>query len=140
MIRITLFIVACFAFCGSLRADTDDDTIQFLLKKSMVVVDGTIEASPMGVFNEDGVIDYVIKLTDAKSLVGGTVPLRISISASRFYESEKDELPLLKKGQRGIFFLVLKPNNTPVYRASDLWISIQPYSVPLERRILALTK
>ena len=139
MHRTFILIVLFLSYSGgALRADRDDDSIAFLLKKSALVIEGTIQDEPMSLFSESGVISYVINLEHTKSLSGLPVPAKLAFSADRFYDSEKDALPYLKKGQRCIIFLVIKPKNTPIYHTSDMWLSILSHSTPLERRIIHL--
>lgn len=140
MMRLLLFILAIFAVGVDASAATDDATIEFLLNKSQIAVDGVIEEMPMAVFGESGMVDYIVKIKEAQALAGDAVPGRITVTATRFYETEQDALPYLRKGQRCVFFLVTKPVANPIYRTSDFWFSIQPYSVPLARRIRALVK
>jgi hypothetical protein len=117
------FLVAIVA-----QADEGDDTLVYFLRKSDLVVIGTIKNEPVGVFTENGVPNYVCDFAVSEVLKGDRAhkdkTLRINIV--RFEMDDKDRHPLLKKDTECIVFLKKEPEgNIPRWATADFWFGLQ---------------
>ncbi len=138
--------VAAFAFlclpCS--RGNTDDESLEFLIKKSSVVIDGEISTISTGTVFETGVVEWPINLRNVTLLAGTPLPSEKNILVVRFANTlaptEKDIPPYFKTGEHCIFFLKPNPDKIPPYRITDMWFGIQPYTEAMAKRIRALSK
>lgn len=108
-------------------ADTSDDTLEFYLDKSDLVVLGTIASEVGADFSELGVPNYIceFKVSDVlkgdKDLKGQTIKVNIKC----FEMDKKDKHPLIKKGSECILFLKEPKGEFSLYVTADFWFGIQ---------------
>ena len=106
-------------------ADADDDTLEFYLKKSELVVVGTIVELWGIPWDGEKVVQpwtYELKISDVirggDSLKGKS----IKFSIRHFMKVEKDVDPLLEKGSEIIVFL--KDDGDGGWETADIWFGI----------------
>lgn len=131
---VPALLAGVVGFCGSSRADGDDDTLQMYLSKSDVVLLGEFTSEPIGSTREVGVINYgadfrISQLIKGAAVgerkVGGTIPVNVV----RFESAPEDHLPVLKKGGKAILFLKCNDRQAkPTYQTADVWFGVQPPS------------
>ena len=106
-------------------ADVGDDTLEFYLKKSELVVVGTI-VELWGIHHHGKRMvqpwTYELKVSDVirggDSLKGKS----IKFSVRRFMKDEKDVDPLLKKGSECLVFL--KDDGDGDWQTADIWFGV----------------
>ena len=128
-------------------ADADDDTLQYYLKQSDIVVDATVRSLDGPWYGEAGVANYgavldvhayvkgTLSPAPAETLPPGEQP-RPRVTIVRFEMDEQDCLPYLETGARLVLFLKSLPDGTfPAYQTSNFWFGVQPYGPWLVRRL-----
>jgi hypothetical protein len=112
---------------GPAFADDSDETLQYFLSKSALVVLGEITSQPRGIVTEDGVVNYICDFRIAEVLKGKKPNAdTITINIVRFERVNEDRLPELKKGGKCILFLKnARPGEKPAWRTADFWFGFQ---------------
>ena len=138
---IFCFLVATLMLQTIAKADNSDDTLNFYLSKSELVVLGNIISEPVGTISESGVLNYNCKFKVA-DVVKGDNSLKgkiIEVCILRFEIHKKDHHPLITKDAECILFLKKAPQNTvPSWISSDYWFSVQypsPWMVKSLKRL-----
>ena len=127
-------------------SDAGDETLEYYLSKSDLVVLGVILNQNGPIFYEEGVpnyysdvkIDYVLKGNN--ELRGKTIKINIVRLAAREKYTE-NYIDLIKEGEERIFFLKKIPQNrNPAWRTADVWFGVQYPSSTMADAIKRLTK
>ena len=108
-------------------ADSSDDTLQFYLSKSDVVLQGTIVNHPAGVIDEVGVPNFYCEFK-VSDVLKGDAKLKattVRVNIVRFEMKKKDHHPLIKKDAECILFLKRSKNNVPRLQTADFWFGVQ---------------
>ncbi len=143
MKRIALLTLACMALSPFFAAaDSSDDTLEFYLSKSDVVLRGTILNGPAGVIDESGVPNFYCEFKVSDVLKGdaklnGTT---VKVNIVRFEMDKKDHHPLIKKDAECILFLKQSKNNVPSLKTADFWFGVQHPFPWLARSLKRLAK
>jgi hypothetical protein len=120
------------------RADGADDTLQYYISKSDLIVAGTITSEPYGVSSEAGVVGYAFTFKISEVLHGRLPqPQTISTGISRFEWGPADRLPFMHSGADCILFLRETKEWGEV--GADPWFGIQPMSRAMARSIQRLS-
>ena len=100
-------LVLAVSTVGLCFADDGDDTLQFYLTKSDLVVIGKIATLDVEGISEAGVPHYGGKFAIADVVKGdaGVKSKTIAVTIARFEMNKKDKHPLLKNGGECILFL-----------------------------------
>jgi hypothetical protein len=110
---------------ATIFADTDDDTLQFYLEKSDLVVLGTIVELWGIPFDGVGVVQpwtYELRVAEVLKGDGDLKGKTIKFDIRHFMEDEKDVDPLLKKGNECIVFL--RDDGDDGWITADIWFGI----------------
>jgi len=138
---IFLFACATFLAPAATRADSSDDTLKFYLKKSDLVVLGTIKSDLIGVSEEVGVLNYVCEFKVAEVLKGDPElkSKTIHVNIMRFELDPKDKHPLIRKDADCILFLKQEGEGTiPNWITTDFWFGIQQPSPSMAKSLKRL--
>ena len=141
-----IFILFGLAIAPKSFANAGDETLEFYLAKSDLVVFGVILNKRGPTFYEEGVpnyysefkVDEVLKGTN--ELRGKTIKINIVRLAIRekYIDSYQD---LIKEGGERIVFLKEIPQNeNPAWRTADVWFGVQYPSSTMGDAIKRLTK
>lgn len=125
------------------RADEGDDTLNFFLSKSDLVVAGTIVSQIMGVQVEMGVVNYPCDVKISEVIAGDAFALKdetIRANIIRFEQNVDDRHPLIRKDARCILFLKKSTGNNPPWKTADMWFGIQPANSHMIKSLAALSK
>jgi len=109
-------------------ADTSDDTLNFYLSKSDLVVVGKIVSEVGAVIDELGVPNYICDF-EIQDVIKGDEGLKdrtIKINIMRFEIDKEDKHPFIKKDSKCLLFLKkANEGNTPAWETADFWFGIQ---------------
>ncbi len=122
-------------------ADSSDDTLEFYLSKSDLVVLGTIVKDPFVIFSEEGVPNYICDFK-VRDVLKGNAKLKgqtIKVNIKRFEMDEKDKHPLIKKDSECILFLKMR-DGVPSWETADFWFGIQYPSPTMAKSLKRLAK
>jgi hypothetical protein len=139
----TLMVVCCFLLPLVAWADSSDDTLEFFLRKSDLVVIGQIKNEPSAIIKEVGVLNYVCDFEVSDVLKGDKTlnAKTIKINIVRFEMNEKDRNPLIRKDSECIVFLKMQPDgNAPRWETADFWFGIQNPSPWMAKSVKRLGK
>jgi hypothetical protein len=111
----------------SIFADSGDDTLQFCLSKSDVVLLGTIMNEPAAVYTEEGVPNIIceFRVSDVLKGDGKMNGTTVSVNIKRFEADKKDHHPLIRKDAECILFLKQTQGNIPTLETADFWFGVQ---------------
>jgi hypothetical protein len=125
--RTTLALGLAVVLAAPCLGDDGDDTLNFYLSRSDLVVRGEIVSHPVGFVWQAGVANYTCDFRIAEVLKGkGPGTDTIAVMIVRFELEEGDGLPDLKKGGKGVLFLKAADGGaTPAWRTADVWFGFQ---------------
>ena len=125
--RTTLALGLAFVLAAPCLGDDGDDTLNFYLSRSDLVVRGEIVSHPVGLVLESAVVNYICDVRIAEVFKGkGPGTDTIAVTIVRFELEEGDMLPDLKKGGQGVLFLkAADAGATPAWRTADVWFGFQ---------------
>ena len=136
-----LLIIAVLIGPTVILADTDDDTLQFYLEKSDLVVLGTIIELWGIPFDGWGVVQpwtYEFKVAEVLKGDDGLKGKAIKFDIRHFTEDEKDVDPLLKKGNECIVFLT--DDGDGGWITADIWFGIHYPSPTMVKSLKRLVR
>jgi ankyrin repeat protein len=120
------------------RGDDGIGTLDFLQKRSAVVVAGKILTEPIGESIEAGVVQYVFDFKVTES--GRTYEWldEFKVRATRYELTDRDRPAYLKQGSHCILFLEVADFSAATCVTIDPWFGIQPYNEAMLRALRLL--
>ncbi len=135
-----LGVIASLIVVLPVHADSGDDTLEFFLSKSDVVMMGKITSEPIGVNDEVGVPNYNCEFLVQEALKGDSKLKEqfIKVNIMRFEKDVKDKHPLIRTDGECILFLKSAVPSEPTWVTADYWFGVQPPSPWMARSLRRL--
>ena len=140
ILSLLVLIILPSVYC---MANDSYDTLRYYLSKSELVLFGTIVNEPVGLIDEEGVVNYITDFMVKEVLKGETIISgdTLKVNIIRHELSPEDRLPLIRQHSDCILFLnKARKGDIPEWLTSDFWFAVQYPSLSLATSLKQLNQ